>query len=104
LRHLKMFLLLAFLAAVPVFAQAPPPSFASPQLDQLVERIALYPGPLMAQVLAGATYPDQISDAARWADQHHYLTGQALADAIQGDQLPWDPSVQALLPFPGVLA
>src|SRR6202035_5856602 len=36
-------------------------------------------------------------------DQHHYLAGQALADAIQGDQLPWDPSVQSLLPFPSVL-
>jgi len=57
----------------------------------------------VAQILAGATYPDQIPDAAKWADQHHYLSGQALADAIQGDQLPWDPSVQALLPFPSVL-
>ena len=68
-----------------------------------MSRIALYPDPLVAQILAGATYPDQIPDAAKWADQHHYLTGQALADAIQGDQLPWDPSVQALLPFPSVL-
>jgi hypothetical protein len=91
------------LAAVPVFAQGPPPSFAPPQLDQLVARIALYPDPLVAQILAGATYPDQIPDAAKWADEHHYLTGKALADAIQGDQLPWDPSVQALLPFPSVL-
>ena len=77
--------------------------FAPPQLDQLVQRIALYPDPLLAQVLAGATYSDQIPEAARWADQHHYLTGQALASAITGDQLPWDPSVQALLPFPSVL-
>ena len=58
---------------------------------------------MLAQIFAAATYPDQIPDAARWADQHHYLTGQALADAIQADQLPWDPSVQALLPFPSVL-
>jgi hypothetical protein len=65
--------------------------------------VALYPDPLLAQVLAAATFPDQIPDAARWADQHHYLTGQALANAIQADQLPWDPSVQALLPFPSVL-
>ena len=66
-------------------------------------RIALYPDPLLAQVLAAATYPNDIPAAAQWADQHHYLTGQALADAIQGDQLPWDPSVQSLLPFPSVL-
>src|ERR1700722_16269985 len=95
-------LMLLVLAAVPAFAQGPP-SFAPPQLEQMVSRIALYPDPLVAQILAGATYPDQIPDAARWADQHHYLTGQALANAIQGDQLPWDPTVQALLPFPCVL-
>ena len=103
MRIMKLVLMMAVFAVVPAFAQAPPPSFTPPQLDQLVARIALYPDPLVAQILAGATYPDQIPDAAKWADQHHYFTGQALADAIQGDQLPWDPSVQALLPFPSVL-
>ena len=98
----KLLILFAVLMAVPVFAQAPP-SFPPAALDQMVARIALYPDSLVAQILAGATYPDQIPDAARWADQHHYLSGQALADAIQSDQLPWDPSVQALLPFPSVL-
>ena len=93
----------------PAFGQPPPPMYPPPpayppgQLEQLVSRIALYPDPLLAQVLAAATFPDQIPDAARWADQHHYLTGDALAGAISGDRLPWDPSVQALLPFPSVL-
>jgi hypothetical protein len=96
-------LLLAILAVVPIFAQAPPPSYAPEQLDQLVARVALYPDSLLAQVLAGATFPDQIPDGARWADEHHYLTGQELANAITEDRLPWDPSVQALLPFPSVL-
>src|ERR1700676_2878330 len=93
------------LVAAPMFAQdqGQPPSFAPDQLDDMVSRVALYPDPLLAQIFAAATYPDQIPDAARWADQHHYLTGQALADAMQADQLPWDPSVQALLPFPSVL-
>jgi hypothetical protein len=103
MRIITFVMMLAVLAAVPVFAQAPPITFPQPQLDQLAARIALYPDPLVAQILAAATYSDQIPDAARWADQHHYLTGQPLADAIQGDQLPWDPSVQALLPFPSVL-
>src|SRR5579864_286471 len=98
-----VFVLTLVLCSLPVFAQAPPPSYSPAQLDQLVSRIALYPDSLLAQVLAAATFPDQIPDAARWADEHHYLTGQALADAIQADQLPWDPSVQALLPFPSVL-
>src|SRR5580658_8495105 len=94
--------ILALSLAASAFAQAPP-SFAPGQLDQLVARIALYPDPLLAQALAAATYPNDIPAAAQWADQHHYLTGQALADAITADQLPWDPSVQALLPFPSVL-
>jgi uncharacterized protein DUF3300 len=101
----KLILLLSVLAAVPAFAQnpPPPPTRTPAELDQMVSRIALYPDSLVAQILAAATYPDQIPDAAKWADEHHYLTGKALADAIQGDHLPWDPSVQALLPFPSVL-
>ena len=79
------------------------PYFDPPQLDHMVSRIALYPDPLLAQTLAAATFPDQISDASYWADEHHDLTGNELADEIQDDQLPWDPSVQALLPFPAVL-
>ena len=94
---------LVALSVAPAFAQAPPPLPPPAQLDQLVSRIALYPDPLLAQVLAAATFPDQIPAAAGWADQHHYLTGAALAAAIAADQLNFDPSVQALLPFPSVL-
>jgi len=99
-------MILAVLAVAPLFAQAPPPpppTLPAQELDHLVSRIALYPDPLLAQVLAAATYSNDIPDAARWADEHHYLNGQGLADAIQADHLPWDPSVQALLPFPSVL-
>jgi hypothetical protein len=79
------------------------PYFAPQQLDHLVSRVALYPDPLLAQTLAAATFPDQISDASYWADEHHGMSGNELAGTIEGDQLPWDPSVQALLPFPAVL-
>ncbi len=106
MRLLKIMAVTATLMTIPGFAQAPPPpppSFPPPELDRLVSRIALYPDPLVAQVLAAATFSDQIPDAARWADQHHYLTGDALARAITDDRLPWDPSVQAMLPFPSVL-
>jgi hypothetical protein len=82
---------------------AQPPMLPPPELDRMVNRIALYPDPLLAQVLAAATFPDDIPEAANWADRHHYLAGDSLAAAISGDHLPWDPSVQALLPFPGVL-
>ena len=94
--------ILAFLPAAG-FAGQQAPYFEPEGLDHLVSRIALYPDALLAQILAAATYPNDIPDAARWADEHHYLRGEQLAEAIQGDQLPWDPSVQALLPFPSVL-
>jgi hypothetical protein len=83
-------------------AQAPP-SYPPQELERLVSRIALYPDPLLAQILTASTFPNDIPAAAQWADEHHYLTGDALAQAIEADQLPWDPSVQALLPFPSVL-
>jgi hypothetical protein len=92
----------ALLVGVTGVAQAQP-QLPPGQLDQLVSRIALYPDPLLAQILSAATYSDQIPEAAKWADEHHYLTGDPLAAAISGDHLPWDPSVQALLPFPSVL-
>lgn len=82
----------------------PPPNYPPAELDRLVSRVALYPDPLLAQVLAAATYPDQIQPAAQWSDEHHYLRGDDLARAIAEDHLPWDASVQAMLPFPSVLA
>ena len=85
----------------PAYAQ--PVNYSPQQLDQIVQKIALYPDPLLAQIFAAATFPEQIQDAAAWADQHHYLTGPQLASAIQADHVPFDPSVQALLPFPSVL-
>ncbi len=100
--RIKEIACLAGFLAIAVFGQAPP-AYSPAELDRLVSRIALYPDPLLAQILAAATFPDQIPDAADWADQHHYLSGNELAAAIQADKLPWDPSVQALLPFPSVL-
>ena len=43
------------------------------QLQQLVAPIELYPDELVAQVLAAATYPEQVVEADRWAEQHHDL-------------------------------
>jgi Protein of unknown function (DUF3300) len=94
-------------APLPGGAPAPVPQgapvYPPPELDRIASPIALYPDPLLAQVLAAATYSDQIPDAARWADAHHYLSGQALVSAMAADRIPWDPSIQALIPFPSVL-
>ncbi len=83
--------------------QGAPPMLAPQQLDSLVSRIALYPDPLLAQVLTASTFWPEIPDATNWSNQHAGLTGDVLANAIRQDNLPWDPSVLALLPFPQVL-
>jgi hypothetical protein len=72
------------------------------QLQQLVAPIALYADALVAQVLAAATYPDQIVEADRWMQQHPDLKGEQLGQEV--DKQPWDPSVKALTEFPSVLA
>src|ERR1700759_4453712 len=72
------------------------------QLQQLVAPIALYPDALVAQILAAATYPDQVVEADRWMEQNPGLQGQQLGQEV--DQQPWDPSVKALTEFPSVLA
>jgi hypothetical protein len=72
------------------------------ELQQLVAPIALYPDALVAQILAAATYPDQIVEADRWLQQHTDLEGEELGKEV--DKQPWDPSVKALVEFPSVLA
>jgi hypothetical protein len=104
MRHvLTAILLISCLAARPALAQPAPGQYPPAELERLISRVALYPDPLLAQILAASTFPEQIGDAARWADEHHYLSGEPLSRAIADDRLPTDPSVQALLPFPSVL-
>jgi hypothetical protein len=78
------------------------PLLSPQQLDDLVAPIALYPDPLIAQILAASTYPLEIVQADRWLQSNSSLQGTALTDAAQQQQ--WDPSVQALVPFPTVVA
>ena len=85
------------------YPQSPPPVYAPQELDQLVAPYALYPDPLLAQVLTASTFSTEIPDADGWARSHAYLTGDALARAVQEDNLSWDPSIIALLPMPSVL-
>jgi len=65
-------------------------------LDTLVAPIALYPDALVADILPASAYPVQVIEAARAVGDG----GQV--DASQASQ--WDPSVQALVDFPSVLA
>ena len=89
-------------AAQPVAAPNTPP-LTSAELDRLVAPIALYPDPLVAQILMAATYPLEVVEADRWLrlPANAALKGDALAAALQ--QQPWDPSVKSLVAFPQLL-
>jgi hypothetical protein len=82
--------------------QAPAQTKISPeQLASLVAPIALYPDPLLAQVLAASTYPLEIVQLHQWLAKHKDLKDQALADAVKREN--WDPSIQAMAGLPDVV-
>ena len=71
------------------------------QLDDLVAPIALYPDPLLSQVLAASTYPLEVVEARQWLRRNEGLKGESLMAAAR--QQEWDESVQALVAFPDAL-
>ena len=90
--------------------QAPPPPPPPPppgqplspdQLDGLVAPVALYPDPLLSQILVASTYPLELVEAWQWLQRNPGLTGPALTQAAQ--QQNWDPSIQALVVFPDLV-
>src|SRR6188768_3461561 len=76
-------------AATPAAAKLP-----NDQLDSLVAPLALYPDPLLAQVLAASTYPLEIVQMQQWLAKNPDLKGEALAAAVEKQD--WDPAVQGL--------
>jgi hypothetical protein len=94
--------LLAPLAATALSATDQSNELLKPQqLDALVAPIALYPDPLLAQVLMASTYPLELVQADRWANENKSLTGDQLKAAV--DKQTWDDNVKALVATPSVL-
>lgn len=85
---------LLMMASVAAWSQALMP-YTQADLDQLLGPIALYPDPLLAQVLPAATFPDQLEAAQQMVG---YQGGSAMID----DQY-WDVSVKAVAHYPDVL-
>jgi len=76
-------------------------TFSQAQIQQLVAPIALYPDPLLTQILMASTYPLEVIEAARWSQNNPSVKGQALENAMQDQS--WDPSVKALTAVPQTL-
>jgi len=76
-------------------------TFMPEELEQLAAPIALYPDPLVAQILMASTYPLEVVQAARFAEANANLKGAQLDDALK--RQTWDDSVKSLVSFPQVL-
>src|SRR3954467_10814068 len=96
--------------AQPAPAAPAPAAAASPaqgllraeRRDQLLAPIALYPDNLLAQTLMASTYPLEVVEASRWADENKSLKGDQLKKAVDGQT--WDDSVKSLVVTPSVLS
>ncbi len=71
------------------------------QLDSLVAPIALYPDPMLSQVLIASTYPLEAIQLQQWLAQNKGMNEQQLADAVKKQD--WDPSIQSLAGLPDVV-
>ncbi len=109
-RELTALLCMGLLLPVSVVAQAqqsPPPAeqpaakIPADQLDSLVAPIALYPDPMLSQVLVASTYPLEIVQLQQWLAQNKGMNEKQLADAVKKQD--WDPSIQGLAALPDVV-
>ena len=92
---------LVLLLPVAAGAQSGDKPFGNDQLDQMLAQIALYPDPLLSQVLMAATYPDEFAAAVAWSKAHPDAKGDAAVKMVENE--PWDPSVASLVAFPEAL-
>lgn len=94
-------LVLLVLCAVPLARAAEGETFSKEQLEQMLAPIALYPDPLLAQVLMASTYPSDVAEAASWSKTNPKQQGDEAVKAVAAQ--PWDPSVASLVAFPSVI-
>ena len=90
---------LSALLSIPAWAADPyltnSSSFTDQELDNLLAPIALYPDPLLAQILPASTYPEEIADAEDWLNRGGPISG------IDGQN--WDESVKAIAHYRNIL-
>ena len=75
--------------------ESPTDLLTDQELDNLLAPIALYPDPLLAQMLPASTYSAEIADAEAW------LNSGGGMSRIDGQN--WDESVKAIAHYPNIL-
>jgi Protein of unknown function (DUF3300) len=91
-------------STVDLSAQAAAPKATTPDqqgMDKLLAPIALYPDALLAQVLACAGSPQQVTDVTKWIKENSQLKGADLQQAAEA--AGFDASFVAIVLFPDVL-
>ena len=91
----SLLLVLAGFADAQDYEQTAPPKLSDQELRELVGPIALYPDPLLSQILPASTYPLEIVQASR------IVKNKKDFSKIEGQN--WDPSVKAVAHYPDVL-
>lgn len=82
-------------------ATAGPSSWTPEALEELLAPVALFPDPVLSQVLIASTNPQEVLDAGNWVIENQALKGKALGDAAT--KVGFTPPVLALIQFPDTL-
>ena len=69
--------------------------FTDRELDGLLAPIALYPDPLLAEILPASTYPEEVAEAAAWL--------RSGGDPSGIERKNWDEPVKAVAHYPNIL-
>ena len=81
-------------AAVATSDSAAPVARSPEALEELLAPVALYPDPVLSQVLIASTNPQEVLDAGNWLIANESLKGKALDEAAA--QIGFTPPVRAL--------
>ena len=84
--------------ATPVTADQVTQTWSPEALEELLAPVALYPDPVLSQLLIASTNPQEVLDAGNWLLQNTGLKGGALDDAAAA--AGFTPPVRALVQFP----
>jgi hypothetical protein len=76
-------------------------TWSAEALEELLAPVALYPDPVLSQMMIAATNPQEVLDAGNWILQNESLKGNALDDAAA--EVGFTPPIRALVQFPEVI-
>ncbi|MGH8674867.1 MAG: DUF3300 domain-containing protein, partial [Burkholderiales bacterium] len=75
--------LLAVLVSMPLAIGQARAAYSRAELDQMLAPIALYPDPLLSQILMASTFPAEVAEAARWSRAHPGVAGDTAVRMVQ---------------------